>query len=216
MSVIHPNSENKDSGQIAANGLICERGGRVLFENLEFSIKSGEAMIIQGSNGAGKTSLLRIITGLSQPVEGTVLWNQQNIENIAEEFQKQLLYIGHLAAVKTELTVRENLRLLQRFWPSDAHGSITDLAENVGLRQRLSVPCSRLSAGQLRRVSLARLFISTQKLWILDEPLTALDVDFISVVEQCLQKHLSSGGMAILTTHRGIDLADQASFVLDL
>ena len=216
MSAIHPNSEIKDNSQIAANGLICERGGRVLFENLEFSIKSGEAMIIQGSNGAGKTSLLRIITGLSQPTEGSVLWNQQNIEKIAEEFQQQLLYIGHLAAVKTELTVRENLRLLQRFWPSDAHGSIAELADHVGLRQRLSVPCSRLSAGQLRRVSLARLFISTQKLWILDEPLTALDVDFITVVEQCLQNHLSHGGMAILTTHRGIDLADQSSFVLDL
>ena len=159
---------------------------------------------------------MRIITGLSQPVEGDVTWNHNNIETVAEEFQRQLLYIGHLAAVKTELTVRENLLLLKRFWPSDAQGSIADLAEKVGLRQRLSVSCSRLSAGQLRRVSLARLFISTQSLWVLDEPLTALDVDFIGVVEQCLQNHLKSGGIAILTTHRGIDLGKQASFTLDL
>ena len=204
------------SHQLAAKSLTCERGSRVLFENLEFSVHSGQAMIIQGSNGAGKTSLLRIITGLSQPAIGAVSWNDQNIDNVAEEFQQQLLYIGHLAAVKTELTVRENLQLLKRFWPSDAEGSIADLAENVGLRQRLSVSCSRLSAGQLRRVSLARLFISTQKLWVLDEPLTALDVDFIEVVENCLQNHLKKGGIAILTTHRGINLGEQASLVLDL
>ncbi|MDW3094901.1 MAG: cytochrome c biogenesis heme-transporting ATPase CcmA [Gammaproteobacteria bacterium] len=209
-------SVSQESHQLVANSLTCERGGRILFENLEFTVQSGQAMIIQGSNGAGKTSLLRIITGLSQPSEGAVSWNDQNIINIAEEFQQQLLYIGHLSAVKTELTVRENLQLLKRFWPSDAVGSIADLAENVGLRQRLSVSCSRLSAGQLRRVSLARLFISTQKLWVLDEPLTALDVGFIETVENCLQYHLKSGGMAILTTHRGIDLADQSSFCVNL
>lgn len=209
-------SLSQENYQLVADSLTCERGGRILFENLEFTVQSGQAMIIQGSNGAGKTSLLRIITGLSQPAEGIVSWDGHNINNVAEEFQQQLLYIGHLAAVKTELTVRENLQLLKRFWPSDAVGSIADLAENVGLRQRLSVSCSRLSAGQLRRVSLARLFISTQKLWILDEPLTALDVSFIQIVERCLQNHLNSGGMAILTTHRGINLGGQSSFSLNL
>ena len=209
-------SQTQESQQLTGHALKCERGSRVLFENLEFSVKSGQAMIIQGRNGAGKTSLLRIITGLSQAAKGEVCWNRQNIEHVAEEYQGQLLYIGHLAAVKTELTVRENLQLLKRFWPSDAEGSVADLAENVGLRQRLSVTCSRLSAGQLRRVSLARLFISSQKLWILDEPLTALDVDFIKIVEKCLQNHLAQGGMAVLTTHRGIDLGEQHSFELNL
>ncbi len=207
---------NNNNYQLAGSALRCERGGRLLFDNLNFTLQHGQAMIIQGSNGAGKTSLLRIITGLSQPAEGTVLWNGSNIDNIAEEFQEQLLYIGHLAAVKRELTVRENLSLLKRFWPADGSMSVPELAEQVGLRKRLSVHCSRLSAGQQRRVSLARLFISTQKLWVLDEPLTALDVDFISVVENCLQQHLISGGMAILTTHRGIELGDQHSFALDL
>lgn len=209
-------SVNQDNNQLIGTQLQCERGGRLLFENLDFSVSSGQAMIIQGSNGAGKTSLLRIITGLSLPTNGTVSWNQNNIEHIAQQYQEQLLYIGHLAAVKRELTVHENLQLLQRFWPTDAAGSVADLAEHVGLRQRLSVSCSRLSAGQLRRVSLARLFISSQKLWVLDEPLTALDVGFIEVVEQCLQKHLQAGGMAILTTHRGIELGEQHSFMLDL
>ena len=207
---------NHDTHQLVGKALRCERGGRLLFENLEFSLASGQAMIINGCNGAGKTSLLRIITGLSQPAEGEVLWDQNNIESIPEQYQEQLLYIGHLPAVKTELTVRENLQLLKRFWPSDAACSIAELADYVGLRKRLSVTCSRLSAGQLRRVSLARLFISTQKLWILDEPLTALDVDFIITVEKCLQKHLQAGGLAILTTHRGIELGDQKSFILNL
>ncbi len=207
---------NNDNHQIAGKALRCERGGRLLFENLDFTVNSGQAMIIQGSNGAGKTSLLRIITGLSQPAEGEVLWNSTNIENFAEEYQEQLLYIGHLAAVKRELTVRENLSLLKRFWPAEGTMSVPELAEQVGLRKRLSVHCSRLSAGQQRRVSLARLFISTQKLWILDEPLTALDVDFIEVIEKCLQQHLKNGGLAILTTHRGIELGDQHSFALDL
>ena len=202
--------------QLTGESLACERGGRLLFENLDLSLSNGQAMIIQGANGAGKTSLLRIITGLSQPANGKVYWNQHNIETIAEEYQQELLFIGHLAAVKRELTVRENLQLLMRFWPSDAKCTVAELAESVGLRQRLSVTCSRLSAGQQRRVSLARLFISSQKLWVLDEPLTALDVDFIADIEKCLQNHLQSGGMVILTTHRGIDLGDQSTCVLEL
>ena len=209
-------SKNSNDYSLTAEALRCERGSRLLFDKLNFSLGAGQAMIIQGSNGAGKTSLLRIITGLSHAAEGTVLWNKQSIDKIAEEYQRQLLYIGHLAAVKQELTVRENLQLLMRFWPDDYTGSVAELAEKVGLRQRLSVSCSRLSAGQQRRVSLARLFISRQKLWVLDEPLTALDVDFISVIEQCLQAHLRDGGLAILTTHRGIDLGSQSSFTLDL
>ena len=207
---------NNNNYQLAGNALRCERGGRLLFDNLSFDLESGQAMIIQGSNGAGKTSLLRIITGLSQPAEGSVLWNSKDIHSISEEYQDQLLYIGHLAAVKRELTVRENLALLKRFWPAPGTMSVVELAERVGLKKRLSVHCSRLSAGQQRRVSLARLFISTQKLWVLDEPLTALDVDFIGVIEECLQHHLGNGGMAILTTHRGIELGDQHSFALNL
>ncbi len=209
-------SANSSEIQLIGQSLACERGERVLFENLDFSLQCGQAMIVQGNNGTGKTSLLRIITGLSQAAHGSVSWNQHNIESIAEEFQQQLLYIGHLAAIKTELTVRENLQLLLRFWPSDNNCSIPELAELVGLRKRLSVTCSRLSAGQQRRVSLARLFISQQKLWVLDEPLTALDVEFIEVIEHRLQQHLNSGGMAVLTTHRGIDVGKQAEVHLNL
>ena len=209
-------STNHHSYHIRGEQLCCERGGRVLFNNLDFRLESGEAMIIQGKNGAGKTSLLRIITGLSQPLTGHVFWNDEDIEEIAEQFQANLQYIGHLSAVKRELTVRENLRLTMRLWPSDTTLSIPELAEVVGLRQRLSVPCARLSEGQLRRVSLARWFRSSQKLWVLDEPLTALDVGFIASIEERLQVHLQHGGIAIMTTHRGIDLGSHKATILTI
>ncbi|MEM7304552.1 MAG: cytochrome c biogenesis heme-transporting ATPase CcmA [Pseudomonadota bacterium] len=196
------------TSQLTVNQLSCERGSRRLFENLNFSISSGQAMIIQGSNGVGKTSLLRIITGLSQGLEGEICWNGEDINTINDEYHRDLLYIGHQSAVKAELTVRENLQLLLRFWPNEKF-SIAELAETIGLRKRLSVVCSRLSAGQQRRVSLARLFISRQPLWVLDEPLTALDVAFIELIEERLQSHLQMGGIAVLTTHRGIDLGSQ-------
>ena len=209
-------SVQKLANSIRGEQLRCERGNRLLFSKLEFRLESGQAMIIEGKNGAGKTSLLRIITGLSQPVDGKVYWNEEDIVDIAQEYQTNLQYIGHLSSVKRELTVRENLRLTMQLWPSDSSLTIPELADLVGLRKRLSVPCARLSEGQLRRVSLARLFLSVQKLWVLDEPLTALDVDFIATIEQQLQKHLRQGGIAIMTTHRGIDLGNQKSTTLTI
>lgn len=202
--------------QLSGEGLTCERGGRVLFKNVDFAVKSGQALIVQGHNGAGKTSLLRIMVGLSQPEHGVIQWNKHDIKQYSEELQQSLCYIGHQAAVKQELTVRENLNLIMRLWPKHEEISVADLASKVGLRKRLSVPCSRLSAGQLRRVSLARIFISTQSLWVLDEPLTALDVDFIAVIEKQLQEHLNNQGIIILTTHRGIDLGGQEAIKLKL
>ena len=204
-----------EPSQLTVSQLSCERGSRRLFENLDFRVSNGQAMIIKGSNGVGKTSLLRILTGLSHAVEGRVCWNGDDIEAISDDYQRELLYIGHQAAVKTELTVRENLQLLLRFWPSDRF-SAAELADVIGLRQRLSVLCSRLSAGQLRRVSMARLFISRQTLWVLDEPLTALDVTFIGLIEKRLEEHLQMGGIVILTTHRGINLGSQQAIALEM
>lgn len=201
---------------LSGEGLTCERGGRVLFSDVNFKVKSGQALIVQGQNGAGKTSLLRIMIGLSQPEHGIVRWNQDDIAAHAHQLQRELCYIGHQAAVKSELTVRENLTLIMRLWPQHEAVSVMELADKVGLRKRLSVPCSRLSAGQVRRVSLARLFISTQSLWVLDEPLTALDVDFIKQIEARLQQHMQNQGIVILTTHRGIDLGGQEEIKLSL
>ena len=208
-------SKYKNSNSLQTTALQCERGGRVLCDNLAFELHAGEALLVQGANGSGKTSLLRIITGLTTAIEGDVLWNGVPITDDEQAYQRELLFIGHQAAIKQELSVRENLRLHYALNGCEAD-SMVDLAEKVGLRQRLGVICSRLSAGQQRRVSLARLFLSEQPLWILDEPLTALDVDFIATIEARLQTHLANGGMLILTTHRGLDLGTATVRHLDL
>lgn len=198
-------SKYETSSSLQTTALQCERGGRVLFDDVAFELHAGEALLVQGANGSGKTSLLRIITGLTAAIEGEVLWNGASISDDEQAFQQELLFIGHQPAVKQELSVRENLRLHYALNGCEAN-SMVELAEQVGLRQRLGVICSRLSAGQQRRVSLARLFLSEQTLWVLDEPLTALDVEFIAIIEARLQAHLAKGGMLILTTHRGLDL----------
>ena len=198
-------SKYKTSNSLQTTALQCERGARLLFDDIAVELNSGEALLVQGANGSGKTSLLRIITGLTPPITGEVRWNGVAVADDEQAYQRELLYIGHQAAIKQELSVRENLRLHYALNGYETD-SMVDLAEKIGLRQRLGVICSRLSAGQQRRVSLARLFLSNQALWVLDEPLTALDVDFIAVIEARLQAHLASGGMLVLTTHRGLDL----------
>ena len=191
---------------LSARQLSCERGNGVLFSNVSFNLTSGQALIVTGENGSGKTSLLKMLTGLSQPVDGNVLWNHTEIHQQITHFQRQLLYIGHQSAIKNELSVRENLQLALKLWPTESAMTIVQLAEQVGLRKRLSVQCGRLSAGQQRRVALARLFITQQKLWILDEPLTALDQEFRETIELLLTKHLHNEGLLVLTTHREINI----------
>lgn len=211
-----PSTKNTQVHTLSAHNLSCERGRGILFDEVNFSLHGGQAMIVTGANGAGKTSLLKILTGLSRAMQGRVEWDTQDIQQHAETFQQQLLYIGHRAAVKAELTVRENLQLLTCLWPNNNDVNLVELAEIIGLRKRLSVPCGRLSAGQQRRVALARLFISNQKCWVLDEPLTALDVSFIEVIEKRIAQHLNDTGMLILTTHRGIQIDAAKTSTLEL
>lgn len=216
-----PSSKNTQVHTLSARNLACERGRGSLFSDVNFTLNSGQAMIVTGANGVGKTSLLKIITGLSRASQGQVSWDAEDIHHNAQTYQKQLLYIGHRAAVKSELTVRENLQILMRLLPTQHADcelalSLVELSEIIGLRKRLSVPCGRLSAGQQRRVALARLFMSHQKCWILDEPLTALDVSFIEVVEKRIAEHLNNAGILMLTTHRGIQIDDSKVTSLEL
>lgn len=216
-----PSSRNTQVHTLSARNLSCERGRGSLFKQVSFSLASGQAMIVTGANGAGKTSLLKIITGLSRASEGQVSWDGKDIHQQPETYQKQLLYVGHRAAVKAELTVRENLELIMRLRSSQLQATemtmdLVELAEIIGLRRRLSVPSGRLSAGQQRRVALARLFISHEKCWILDEPLTALDVSFIEVIEKRIAEHLNNAGILMLTTHRGIQIDDAKITTLEL
>ncbi|WP_318451294.1 cytochrome c biogenesis heme-transporting ATPase CcmA [Photobacterium leiognathi] len=194
--------------------LSCVRDERLLFDELSFTIASGELVQIEGHNGAGKTTLLRIIAGLGRADSGQVLWNQEDIHTAREDFHQELLFLGHQTGVKRELTAFENLAFFQAMHKcnegSDLKGSpkvtgddaLWQALAHVGLAGREDVPAGQLSAGQQRRVALARLWLSNHKLWVLDEPLTAIDKQGVKVLENLFLFHVERGGMVLLTTHQ--------------
>lgn len=199
---------------LSVQELSCVRDERVLFDDLSFSVSSGELVQIEGHNGAGKTTLLRIIAGLGRADSGSVCWNNENIESAREDYYQDLLFLGHQTGVKRELTAFENLAFFQAM---HTHTEDSELAgtpqvsgddclwqalAHVGLAGREDVPAGQLSAGQQRRVALARLWISNHKLWILDEPLTAIDKQGVKVLERLFLSHVERGGVVLLTTHQ--------------
>ncbi|MEH6470210.1 MAG: cytochrome c biogenesis heme-transporting ATPase CcmA [Halopseudomonas sp.] len=188
--------------------LFCERDERVLFEGLNFSLNPGEIIQVEGPNGSGKTTLLRILSGLSQAFEGDILFNNRPISDNRDEFLAALLYFGHLPGVKATLTPEENLNWYCALHPHTRTEGITTALSNVGLFGYEDVPCHSLSAGQNRRVSLARLYLSDAPLWILDEPFTAIDKRGVARKEALIAKHAEQGGSVILTTHHELAIHD--------
>ncbi|RYU69550.1 cytochrome c biogenesis heme-transporting ATPase CcmA [Aliivibrio finisterrensis] len=182
----------------------CIRDERVLFEQLSFIISDGELIQIEGQNGAGKTTLLRIIAGLGYADEGEIYWKGESIKKSREEFHSDLLFLGHHTGVKRELTAFENLTFYQSMHNQYDENAIWDALARVGLAGREDVAAGQLSAGQQRRVALARLWLSKQKLWILDEPLTAIDKQGVKVLEQLFMDHAKQGGIVLLTTHQDL------------
>jgi heme exporter protein A len=181
--------------------LACERDLRLLFENLELRLASGEMVQISGPNGSGKTSLLRLLSGLMQPTAGQVLLNGKPLNDQRLELARNLLWIGHAAGIKDLLTPEENLIWLCALHQPAPHEAIWQALADVGLRGFEDVPCHTLSAGQKRRVALARLYLDSPPLWILDEPFTALDKQGVAQLEEHLAAHCERGGMVVLTTH---------------
>ncbi|OON39085.1 heme ABC transporter ATP-binding protein CcmA [Izhakiella australiensis] len=188
---------------LEARSLTCVRDERTLFSNLSFTVNPGDILQIEGPNGAGKTSLLRILAGLHRSEQGSVRWLQQDIRRQREAFHHQLLFLGHLPGIKALLTPLENLRFYHHGQQTQA---VWDALESVGLLGYEELAVAALSAGQQRRVALARLWLSQVKLWILDEPLTAIDKAGVGFLMQRLVDHAREGGMVILTTHQ--DLPD--------
>lgn len=181
--------------------LACERDLRLLFENLDLRLTSGEMVQISGPNGSGKTSLLRLLCGLMQPTAGQVLLNDQPLNEQRFELARNLLWIGHAAGIKELLTPEENLSWLCALHHPASQEAIWQALAAVGLRGFEDVPCHTLSAGQHRRVALARLYLDSPPLWILDEPFTALDKQGVAQLEEHLAAHCEQGGMVVLTTH---------------
>ena len=192
---------------LSAHALACERGERLLFRNLDFELGHGEALLVQGGNGRGKTSLLRILCGLSVPVAGVVRWRGRPIIKAHEQYGREMAYIGHANGIKDDLTPMENLRIAAALDGRvlDDATAMAALAQ-VGLSRCLDLPARVLSFGQRRRVALAGLMTAGALLWILDEPLTGLDVHGVEMVEQMIRDHVVAGGLAIMTTHQPLAL----------
>ncbi|EGR0261649.1 cytochrome c biogenesis heme-transporting ATPase CcmA [Vibrio cholerae] len=188
---------------LEVKNLTAIRDERILFESLSFEIHAGELVQIEGRNGTGKTTLLRIIAGLGECECGEILWQRSKIQSDRESYHQDLLFLGHQTGIKRELTALENLRfyLAVHQQTVDEHAIFQALAK-VGLAGREDVPVAQLSAGQQRRVALARLWLSKKPLWILDEPLTAIDKQGVSVLEALFLSHAKQGGIVILTTHQ--------------
>ena len=187
--------------------LACVRGDHRLFQGLNFTLHAGELLHLRGSNGSGKTSLLRTICGLMAPAEGQVLWQGKNTRSIREEFFNNLIYLGHLGAIKGELTALENLRLAcQLSGLPYEEDYLLDAIAKMGLAGREDLPTKVLSAGQKRRVALAKLLAQPAKMWVLDEPFNALDVAAVDLLKTLIADHVRADGMVILTTHQEVEI----------
>jgi heme exporter protein A len=192
---------------LTATGLSCVRGERRLFAGLDLAVGPGEWLHVQGENGAGKTSLLRILSSLSPPAEGEIRWRGEPIKALAEDYRREMLFLGHHGAVKEELTPLENLMLAAQLdGTSLAEVEAMKALARFGLRGREDLAVRFLSAGQKRRVLLARLAVRKATLWILDEPFTALDVKAVDMLSGLIEEHIAGGGMAILTSHQSMPL----------
>ncbi len=184
--------------KLEARELFCIRDERVLFSGLNFTLTSGQVLLIEGRNGAGKTSLLRILTGFRKPESGDLFWSDERIDD-TQQFYQDTAYIGHNNGLKDTLTAEENLRYARALAISTL--SIDDAMAQVGLNGYQETVVRFMSAGQRRRLALARLLCTHKPLWILDEPFTSLDRASIKLFEQFIETHANQGGLVIMTSH---------------
>jgi heme exporter protein A len=205
------------SRTLEAKGLECVRGGRMLFHDLSFSLEEGELIEVSGANGSGKTSLLRILSTLLSPTAGEILWQNTPIASLRDEYLDNLIYVGHANGVKGELSAAENLRVYSGLaGASRDEAKIHKALHRVGLGECELSPAKTLSQGQQRRIALSRLLITSRTLWILDEPLAALDDAGVRLVESLLLEHLDAGGMVLMTTHQHLSISAQKTTRIQL
>lgn len=191
---------------LSVSQLSCHRGDRLLFEGVSFSVAAGQALHLAGPNGSGKTTLLRTVAGLTLQDEGDIKLNGAPIAELGDEYRSHLAYIGHQNGLQPELNIKENLRYLAALGPGTSPDQIDYAINKVALSSRAHLPCKVLSQGQKRRAALARLFLQSQNIWLLDEPVTALDTESINVISKALNQHLDQGGLLIYTSHQPLPL----------
>lgn len=202
---------------LEGNDLACVRGERKLFSQLGFKLNKGELLQVQGANGAGKTSLLRMLCGLTPAASGEIRWNGTAIGELDEAYRADLLYLGHHNAIQESLTARENLQATAALAGVALDDDEAGVAlRRIGLRGREDLPARFLSQGQKRRVALARLMWSKAPLWVLDEPFVALDVAALALLAETIAGHLVRGGLTVLTSHQEVAIADVPVQILNL
>jgi heme exporter protein A len=200
---------------LSATELTCSRGERRLFEGLAFALDAGEWLHVKGQNGSGKTTLLRTLVGLSPPDAGRTAWRGVDIRHDPQGYRTAVVYLGHPAALKDDLTPLENLRLaLALDGVATSPKALADALARVDLGDHQDLPVRHLSAGQKRRVLLARLLLRPADLWVLDEPFNALDSSASALLGVLLEDHLAGGGVAVLTSHQPVPLAGGQELLL--
>lgn len=199
-----------------AEQLSCVRGGRVVFARLEFAVAGGGALVLVGPNGSGKSSLLRLMAGLTPPAAGRLTWDGEAVADDSAAHRRRLHYVGHLDAIKPALSAREMLVVAAglRGGNGDHRRAAERALAVMGIGRLADVPTRYFSAGQRRRLALARLFASPAPLWLLDEPRTALDADAVASLDQAIAEHRKDGGMVVAALHGGAHPEEAA--VLDL
>jgi len=192
---------------LSVHDLACDRSERLLFKGLNFGLSDAQLLLVQGGNGQGKTSLLRLLTGLGRPDEGEVRWRGEPISRCRDRYHREMAYLGHANGIKDDLTPVENLRFhVALHGRPFEQAQALDTLKRLGLSRCLDLPCRALSFGQRRRVALSALLLAGASLWILDEPLTGLDVTAVALVEGLIRDHLHAGGMVVATTHQVMNL----------
>ena len=207
---------HQDFNHLEVVGLACARGEKTIFAGLDFDAQSADVVHLKGRNGSGKTSLIRILCGFAQPLDGSVRWNGIDIRENANDYCREVGYIGHRRGVCEELTPLENVRFANALTARSSEAACRDALARVDLSRVSNIPTRHLSAGQNQRTALARLLICNAAIWFLDEPFTALDAAGRATVEMIIAEHAEQGGISIIATHQAMSLGAVDVKSLDL
>jgi len=206
LNKIQYNCKEDGLSQLEVSGLECIRQDIILFQDVNFKLHSGDLLQVDGLNGSGKSSLLRLLAGLMQQNAGEIIWQGKDISICRYEYQQEISYIGHLNGVKDALTALENLQVMVALAGSMPEFPLSNALDQLELAGMDDVPLSRMSAGQRRRVALARLLVTKAIIWLLDEPFTSLDASGKLVIERLIAEHCARGGIIIFSTHQPMEI----------